>query len=606
MPTAGARARSTTPLRREQMVARLRRSAQSDSDKLDLLIIGGGATGSGIALDAALRGMKVGLVERADFGSETSSRSTKLIWAGIKYLATAVAGLLQARNLIRPIAALESFSSEIRLVSAAHRERIFLLERQAHLTAWLPICVPITSWIMFPAPLGQPIFSLAPLVLPLVLKVYDWLSGWRCPPSYAMSTATAAERFPQLDKTKLKYAAVFYEGMHNDARTALAIALTAAECGAAVVNHVEATGLSFGADGRVSGATCLDVLSDETWQVAARHVVFAAGPFTDSLRAIASKTVATDSQFEPAVRASAGTHVVLPGRYTPSDMGLLDINTSDGRFLFVVPWLGSTVVGTTDRPSAPVSSPAPPEEDVYWLLKESAKYLTSTRSVSRTDVASAWRGWRPLAVDPYSRGSDDSTSFNSRDHVVATDPTTGLVFVAGGKWTTYREMAQAVVDCFSDVPCTTLEKPLIGGDGFISTEHLVGQLRQAAPQLLDAALIEHLACTYGTRALDLVHSYVAKEPSSAIRIHPDFPYIEAEVAFACDREMAGTVEDILALRTRLAYLDSDAAIQAAPKVTNILAKLKGWNEADRSRNLDRALKELAHFAGRHRRADSLC
>lgn len=588
------------------MIARLRRSARSDSDKLDLLVIGGGATGSGIALDAAMRGMKVGLVERADFGSETSSRSTKLIWAGIKYLATAVAGLLRVRNLIRPIAALENFSSEIRLVSAAHRERVFLLRRQAHLTAWLPICIPITSWIMFPAPLGQPIFSLAPLVLPLVLKVYDWLSGWRCPPSYAMSTAAAAERFPQLDKTKLKYAAVFYEGMHNDARTALAIALTAAESGAAVVNYAEAIGLSFGNNGKVSGATCLDVLSNETWQVAAHHVVFAAGPFTDALRSLASETSSSDSQFKRAVHASAGTHVVLPGHYTPSDMGLLDINTSDGRFLFVVPWLGSTVIGTTDRPSAPASSPAPPEEDVDWLLKESSKYLTSMRAASRTDVASAWRGWRPLASDPYARGSGDSTDFNSRDHVVATDPKTGLVFVAGGKWTTYREMAQAVVDRFSDAPCNTLEKPLVGGDGFVSTDHLVGQLRQAAPQLLDVALIEHLARTYGTRALDLVHNYINKEPSSSIRIHPDFPYIEAEVAFAFDREMANTVEDFLAIRTRLAYLDSDAAIQAAPKVTNLLAKLKGWNEADRRRHLDHALQQLAHFAGRHRRSDSHC
>lgn len=553
--------------------------------KLDVLVVGGGATGNGIALDAALRGLSVGLVERGDFSSETSSRSTKLIWAGIKYVGTAVADLLRPRNVFRPLGALSDFRTEMRLVSAAHRERTFMLETQAHLTSWLPIAVPVTSWIMRPPPLGHPIFSIAPFVLPVIFKVYDMLGKFRCPPSYVMSRRQAKEHFPQLDDSTLKYACVFYEGLHNDSRTALAVALTAAEKGASVANYVEMTSL----DGK--GAQCRDVLTGESWTIHADRVVLAGGPFTDSLLEKSKTTTRDGGETKKAVRGAAGTHVVLKGHYTPPHMGLLDMNTSDSRFMFVVPWLGATVVGTTDRPSTALSSPAAPESDIEWLLNESTTHLKSMREVKREDVSSAWIGWRPLAVDPYGDGSD----FQSRDHVVATHPETGVIFVAGGKWTTYREMAKDVVDRISDKPCTTLEQKLVGGDGFESVEKVVEELQENYQFSRDVS--HHLATTYGTRA-----KLVAADGQLAERLHPDFPYIQAEVIYACENEMATTIEDILSLRTRIAFIDSDAAIQVAPKVADLAARALGWTEDEKQANLSRALLKLYEFAGKDRPA----
>ena len=264
----------------------------------------------------------------------------------------------------------------------AHRERRFLLEKQPHLTNWVPIAVPVRSWIQWPPPFGHPIFAIAPLVLPFIFKFYDSLSGFTCPPSHVMSKARATRKFPQLG-TDVKYVQVFYEGQHNDARTNVAIALTAAEQGACVANHVEATGLIFDGDGaagdgaagdsaagdgaagasrgRATGVRCVDKTTGRALDVRAKAIVFAGGPFTDALRKF------EDPKCAPAVKGAAGTHLVLPSYYLPPDIGMLDINTSDGRFLFFIPWQGSTLVGTTDRKGDVVSTPRAPEDEVAWI-----------------------------------------------------------------------------------------------------------------------------------------------------------------------------------------------------------------------------------------------
>jgi glycerol-3-phosphate dehydrogenase len=295
-------------------------------------VIGGGCTGSGVALDAATRGLNTAMIERYDFGSETSARSTKLIWAGIRYIATAFSSLLRWRNMTRPIDAISDFMGEFNMVLGAHQERKILLENNPHLTNWVPIAVPITSWVTWPPPFGHPIFATAPFTLPPLFKFYDSLSGFSCPPSHIMGKKRAMRKFPQLSNNA-KYFQVFYEGQHNDARTNTYIALTAAQEGACVCNHTEMIELLTDEDtGKAIGIKCRDNLTGQEFDVYSKAIIFCGGPFTDELRKM------EDPNSKPAVAAAAGTHIVLPSYYCPGGIGMLDINTSDGRFLFFLPW----------------------------------------------------------------------------------------------------------------------------------------------------------------------------------------------------------------------------------------------------------------------------
>ena len=321
---------------------------QQQHEPFDVLVVGGGATGSGIALDAQLRGLSTALVEKGDFSCETSARSTKLIWAGIRYIATAVAQLLRWSNLTQPVEAVQDFWGEFKMVLGAHKERRLLLENNPHLTNWVPIAIPMKTWIQNPPPFGHPLFCLAPMVFPVVMKFYDSLSGFTCPPSHIMGRTRARRKFPQLDED-VKYMQVFYEGQHNDARTATCIALTAAEEGACTTNYTEMIGIlrehqdddnnnNTGNQnmGKAIGIQCRDNLTGNEFPVYAKSIIFAGGPFTDRLRKV------EDPESKPAVAAAAGTHIILPGYYCADGIGMLDINTSDGRFLFFLPWEGST------------------------------------------------------------------------------------------------------------------------------------------------------------------------------------------------------------------------------------------------------------------------
>ena len=325
------------PNRQQQLQRLANTNGQKQQPQFDVLVIGGGATGSGIALDAQMRGLDTALVERGDFSCETSARSTKLIWAGIRYIATAVAQLLRWSNLQHPVEAVQDFVGEFNMVLGAHRERRYLLENNPHLTNWVPIAIPMKTWIQTPPPFGHPLFCLAPVVFPAVMKFYDALSGFTCPPSHIMGKARARRKFPQLDED-VKYMQVFYEGQHNDARTATCIALTAAEEGACVTNYTEMIGIlrEHGDHGKAIGIQCRDNLTGHEFPVYAKTIIFAGGPFTDGMRQL------EDPASKPAVAAAAGTHIILPGYYCADGIGMLDINTSDGRFLFFLPWEGST------------------------------------------------------------------------------------------------------------------------------------------------------------------------------------------------------------------------------------------------------------------------
>jgi len=521
------------PSRAEQ----LRRLKASDANKeeapYDILVIGAGATGAGIAMDAALRGLNVACIERGDFGSETSSRSTKLIWAGIKYMATASAALLSPQLFTSPITTVKNFWGEMKMVFNCHTERNYMMVQQEHLCNWIPIAIPFDRWHVSPPPFKHALFGFFPILAPAVLKFYDSLSFFKCPPSYIMTPQTARQRFPQLDTDALKYCAVFYEAQHNDSRTNQAIAMTAAEHGAHIANYVEMTDTIKSTNGKVIGIQATDRMTGETFPIYAKKVVFAGGPFTDSLRQLEHHHddggENSENQMRPAVRGASGIHIVIPKCFCPSELGMLDYNTSDGRFLFFLPWENHTLVGTTDRACPAETLPTPPEDEIEWLLKECQTYLRDDITIRRSDVLSAWQGWRPLAADPHAPPGAPA----SRDHVISENPESGVIFIAGGKWTTWREMAQEVVDRVvgdNGPKCKTLETKLFGGDGFTKTIPI--QLIQKYGLSQDVA--DHLSRSYGARAWEVMQQHKEKANGmSKQQLVEGFPYLEDDVRWAC-------------------------------------------------------------------------
>ncbi|OXB82322.1 UNVERIFIED_CONTAM: hypothetical protein H355_004639 [Colinus virginianus] len=380
------------PTREEQI------STLKSTPEFDVLIIGGGATGCGCALDAVTRGLKTALLERDDFSSGTSSRSTKLIHGGVRYLQKAIMKL--------------DFE-QYKMVKEALQERANLLEIAPHLSAPLPIMLPVYKWWQLP-------------YYWIGIKLYDLVAGSQClKRSYVLSKSRALEHFPMLRKDKLVGAIVYYDGQHNDARMNLAIALTAARYGAATANYTEVLRLLKSTDPgsgrqRVCGARCRDVLTGQEFDVRAKCVINATGPFTDSVRKM-------DDQEVPNIcQPSAGVHIVMPGYYSPDNMGLLDPATSDGRVIFFLPWQKMTIAGTTDSPTDVTSHPIPTEEDINFILSEVRSYLSVDVEVRRGDVLAAWSGIRPLVTDPNSK----DTQSICRNHVVAVSDS-GLVTIAG-------------------------------------------------------------------------------------------------------------------------------------------------------------------------------
>jgi glycerol-3-phosphate dehydrogenase len=422
-----------------------------------------------------------------------------------------------------------------------------------------------------------------------------------------MTARTTRRLFPQLDTESFQYCAVFYEAGHNDARTNVAIALSAAQHGAHIANYVEVVDLLRDASSaKVVGAVVTDRMTGATFNIRAKKVLFAGGPFTDGLREMETAPDAS-KETTPAVKGSWGTHIVLPGYYLPKGMGLLDANTSDGRFMFIVPWQGHTLVGTTDVLGPAETSPEAPEDDVAWLLNECSKYLSPQIKPCISDVSSAWRGWRPLAADPHAPPNAPV----SRDHVISENPQSGVIFIAGGKWTTWREMAQEAIDraaLQSDHagPCRTLDIVLHGGDGY--SDRLSFELLHMYPQLTpDVA--EHLVRTYGglaRKVCQIAHQndmngqlMLGKKKAGHVgggfdRLVPNFPYIEAEVVYAC-REYACTVEDVLSRRTRLAFLDFHAAELALDRVTQIMSHEWGWSKSVAAKQREAARKYIQAY-----------
>ncbi len=507
-------------------------------DLFDLLIIGGGATGCGIALDAAARGLKTALVERYDFAEGTSSRSTKMAHGGVRYLEAAVKRLDRV---------------QYDLVRDALRERGALLRNAPHLSNRLPLVTPLYSWWQIPY-----IFA--------GLKLYDLLSGrMNIGHSRLIGRQEALRRFPMLKAQGLKAGVIYYDGQFSDARLALCLALTARREGAMPANHVEATALLHDAGGRIAGAAVRDRLTDHRWDIRARSVVNAAGPFADTIRRL------DDPAVRPILKVSSGIHIVLDKRFVPPETGLLIPRTDDGRVLFILPWQGHALIGTTDEPAEIADHPRPSAADIAYLLDYVRRYFAV--DVSEKDIKSVWSGIRPLVFDPKA----ENTSRLARDHVILEEKS-GLITIAGGKWTTYRLMSEQAVDravasagLAPAKPCRTRDMPLWGADAY--DPH--GDAALAGAFGLEPDVAEHLNRTYGDRAPAVA---VLARAGWGARLHPAHPFIEAEVIHAAREEQAVHAADVLVRRMTLALVDRAAARRAAARVLAIMAAELSWND----------------------------
>lgn len=506
------------PLCRNQQLTRLA------GQTFDVLVIGGGATGAGIALDAAARGLNTALIERHDFASGTSSHSSKLIHGGVRYLEAAIRKLDPA---------------QYRLVREALAEREILLKIAPHLVRPLPILLPVYGWF-------------ERLQYRSGLWLYDRLArSDRLPASRFLSREETVQALPQLSRDGLQGSIRYHDAQFDDVRMVITLLHTATRQGACVANYLEATGF-VEHDGRLAGVQVHDRQSDNRFQIRARVIINASGPQTDHVRRLA------DPDAEPLLTLSRGSHVVLDGDWTASGHGMLINRTSDDRVLFVLPWQGHTLVGTTDIPATSGQEIRPDPGEVDYLLKHLQQWFEP--APGKEDVRASWAGLRPL---PSKRNMP--TAGIVREHLLEHGPG-GLITITGGKWTTYRKMAEETVDLAVAVArlqprrsCQTRSLLLAGAEDL--DEDLPLQLVRR--YRLDEDIIRHLVQSYGSLAWRLLEN---TDPNDRERLVSGHPYIRAEVNWARNHEMAITTEDILHRRLQLGLLDAEDTRLASEQI----------------------------------------
>jgi len=480
----------------------------------DVVVIGGGASGLGIAVDAQTRGYRTLLVEQSDFAQATSSRSTKLVHGGVRYL--------QQGN--------------IALVLEALRERGLLCRNAPHLVRDLAFVVPRYRWW------EGPFYGIG-------LRLYDVLAGkLKIARSRRLNREETIRRIPNVETENLIGGTMYHDAQFDDARLALALAMTAVDHGATVLNYMRVQEL-LKEDGSVSGVRAVDTESGTIHTIAARVVINATGVFTDQVRRL------DEPQAAATVRPSQGVHIVLDRSFQPSDTAIMVPQTDDGRVLFVIPWYDRVLVGTTDTAvEEPSLEPVPLAREVEFILRNAGRYLR--HDPSKEDVLSTFAGLRPL-VQPQQGGTDSKSI--SREHSVLISQA-GLVTVIGGKWTTYRKMAEDTVNdavAVGNLP----ERPCV-----TENLHLHGWISRDDPNLITEMHLQ----MYGSHA-DAVQVFLDEEEGRNELLHPRLPYRVGQVAWAARREMARSVEDVLSRRTRSLLLDARAAMEAAPRVAAILA-----------------------------------
>jgi glycerol-3-phosphate dehydrogenase len=528
------------------------------AERFDVLVIGGGITGAGAALDAASRGLRVALVEARDLASGTSSRSSKLIHGGLRYLE----------------------QRDFKLVYEALRERDLLVSKLApHLVKPVSFLYPLYKKVVERPYVG------AGLVL------YDAMEGTHRPVPHHrhMSARGALKRAPALSPERLAGAMLYYDAQVDDARHTLTVARTAAAHGAVVATRVSAVGLLHGADGiRVTGARVRDDESGHEVSVTADRVVVCAGVWTDQVHEMAGV------QAGYRVRMSKGVHIVVPREAVRADTGM--ILRTEKSVLFFIPWGERWIVGTTDTDfSGDRADPVATEEDIEYILGAANRVLA--RPLTRADVIAVYAGLRPLVQASESNGANGGkpTTKISREHVVDV-PAPGLASIAGGKFTTYRLMARDVVDAAvadfdREVPASVTDRvPLLGADGLAGVQLAAGRL--AEDYGVSRATVEHLLGRYGSLAEEVL-KLTRSDPALARPLAEGHHYLRAEVAYAVTHENALHVEDVLMRRTRLFIESADSGTAAAADVSLIMGRLLGWHRRKRAAETRRYLELVA-------------
>jgi glycerol-3-phosphate dehydrogenase len=506
-------------MNRQQQIIELQRNKEK---AWDIIVIGGGATGLGIALDAVTRGYKTVLLEQSDFAKGTSSRSTKLVHGGVRYLA----------------------QGDILLVTEALHERGRMLKNAPNLTANQEFVIPVyTLWDVILYTVG--------------LKFYDLLAGrLSLGKSYFISRSKAVERLPLLKAEGLKGGVVYHDGQFDDSRMAVTLAVACSKKGGTILNYFKVESLLKNENGRITGVKASDLETGNEFSLNAKLVINATGIFADQIHRL------DNPSSKPTIRPSQGVHIVLDSSFLKSKSAIMIPKTDDGRVLFAIPWYGKVVVGTTDTPLDTISmEPRALDEEISFILKTAGNYLV--RQPSREDVLCIFAGLRPLAANP---DNPSATREVSRRHKI-TLSSSGLLSIIGGKWTSYRRMAEETIDKGIKAGILDKRKCITKNFRFYSN---------------NTKLKSERLKIYGDRAGE-IEKMISEEPGTSELLNSVLPYTKAEIIWICRNEMPVTLEDILARRTRSLFLDVRTSLKIAPQVARIMARElsrdQKWEEA---------------------------
>jgi glycerol-3-phosphate dehydrogenase len=491
----------------------------------DLIVIGGGATGLGVAVDAASRGYKTLLLEQSDFAKSTSSRSTKLVHGGVRYMA----------------------QGDLLLVMEALHERGLMLRNAPHLTFNQEFVIPVyTIWDAFMYTAG--------------LKFYDLLAGrLSMGKSYFINRNKTLSRLPLLKPKGLKGGIVYHDGQFDDSRMAFAFAQLCCEYGGIVLNYLKVSGLVKDEKGRINGVRAYDVTSGEEFRLKTKLVINATGVFADEIARMDNPGV------KPTIKPSQGVHIVLDKSFLGSDSAIMIPRTTDGRVLFAIPWYNEVVIGTTDTPLDTISlEPLALEKEINFILQTAQEYLI--KPPHREDILCIFAGLRPLAANP---DNPESTKEVSRRHKITLSKS-GLLTIIGGKWTTYRRMAEETID-------RAIKEGFLG-----KSECITSGLRLASPASDKSA---ERFYAYGDNSAD-IEKIISENPETGIALDKRLPYTRAEIIWICRNEMPVNIEDILARRTRSLFLNARASADIAPQVADIMAAEFGFDQNWRNDQID--------------------
>ncbi len=483
----------------------------------DIIVIGGGATGLGVALDAASRGYKTILLEQSDFAKATSSRSTKLVHGGVRYMA----------------------QGDLLLVMEALHERGIMLKNAPHLTFNQEFVIPVyTLWDVFMYTVG--------------LKFYDLLAGrLSMGKSYFINREKTLTRLPLLNSKGLKGGIVYHDGQFDDSRMAFALAESCSEKKGIVLNYFKVTHLLKDDKGKINGVIATDLTSGEEFNLKTKLVVNATGIFADEVARM------DNPGSKSTIRPSQGVHIVLEKSFLKSDSAIMIPKTDDGRVLFAIPWYNEVVVGTTDTPLDKISmEPVALEEEINFILNTAGKYLVNPPE--RKDALCIFAGLRPLAANP---DNPESTKEVSRRHKITLSPS-GLLTIIGGKWTTYRRMAEETID-------RAIKAGLL-----VKAKCVTSNLKLATSSLSNSSERLHI---YGDHAAD-IEKMISENQELGKSLDPRLPYTKAEIIWICRNEMPFRIEDILARRTRSLFLNARASVEIAPKIAELMAKEYGHDQ----------------------------